>query len=618
MEKEGIVKRNEKSCFFLIFTILKTLFSLHSRTMNSTELQKKFPDVYRDFFSKNDLVVSGCFSMSWGPGGIGHRSDYIRIKSKVPLKCYIGIKKRTDNVININNVISYDFSNKKFDNFEFIKVNPEKEKIIFELSKVLKKYSFNSGFDVSFLSETTRGHSFGFSGVAGSLMAIGIYLLIGKIDKKELIQKYDDFLSSEIFKEISSLSWKLDMISTYGNTAGHSALNVFFKTKYPTYLFTEKFNSDIEIDKLDEIKRFHQIIYEKFQSTSITGDITMDYGIIFSGIPTHTKKIEELKRGQSKKYDLYGDFIKNELFEEKDLNIDNISFGKYSNENSIYKSLSEIISILGIKSVYLLKKNLEHGYESNIIEEFIDVINQYRYAISLIEKQNSFGDDFVYFFNRNKINNEEKIGIVPIYGGKLGGGYLFVTKPGISINTMDKTISDLKNIYQNTEIEYSSHYDGECSDGVVLEQNISDGFYSKYVDKNKVIYKDNKGNSYLGDYGELIEKENDGLLFDMINNKIYLNGEKLTSKNIPSQNTTIEVVSKLLENIGEEISNKELPASSYTSNKNEMLGKIILPLLKLVEEKTSEQLSIVCKGSITDFYIKIGEINLKIGTIKKI
>ncbi len=68
MEKEGIVKRNEKSCFFLIFTILKTLFSLHSRTMNSTELQKKFPDVYRDFFSKNDLVVSGCFSMSWGPG----------------------------------------------------------------------------------------------------------------------------------------------------------------------------------------------------------------------------------------------------------------------------------------------------------------------------------------------------------------------------------------------------------------------------------------------------------------------------------------------------------------------------------------------------------------------
>ena len=33
--------------------------------MNSTELQKKFPEVYRDFFTRNDLVLSGCFVLPW-------------------------------------------------------------------------------------------------------------------------------------------------------------------------------------------------------------------------------------------------------------------------------------------------------------------------------------------------------------------------------------------------------------------------------------------------------------------------------------------------------------------------------------------------------------------------
>jgi hypothetical protein len=36
--------------------------------MNTKSLQKHFVEVYKDFFVKNDLVMSGCFSMSWGPG----------------------------------------------------------------------------------------------------------------------------------------------------------------------------------------------------------------------------------------------------------------------------------------------------------------------------------------------------------------------------------------------------------------------------------------------------------------------------------------------------------------------------------------------------------------------
>ncbi len=585
--------------------------------MNTGSLQKHFSEIYRDFFAKNDLVLSWCFSMSWWPWWVWHRSDYIRIKSKVPLKCYIGIKKRKDTKINIDNVIYYDISKKKFEHYEFIKINSEKEKIILEISKFLQENSFTWWFDINFLSETTRWHSFWFAWICWSLISTWINILIWNINKNDIIENYEDFTKSKIFEKISLLAWKIDLISTYWNTAGHGTLNTLYNTKFPTYLYTEKFDSNTEINNIDDIQRHFHILSEKFKKSSITWDIMLDYLIIFSWITTETKKVEEFKKWQIKKYDSYKEFIKNDLFDEK-TNIKKISFWKYIDENLIYKSLVDLISIIWIKTIYLAKKILENWYETEIAEDFIDNINQYRYAISMVEKQNKFTDDFIYFFNKNKINNEEDLWITPIYWWKLGWWYLVVIKPCISRDTIDKTIKDLKNIYPNVEIEYSSYLDWECSDWVILEQYISEWIYSKYVDKNKFVFKSNKGDNYIWDYNEILEKEKDWLLFDMINSKIYFFWEKLTSKETPSQNGTIEVITKLLENIWEEISNKDFSASSYSKNKNEMLWKIILPLIRLVEDKTKEQLPIICKWGLTNFYVKMWNVNLKIWAIKRI
>jgi len=105
---------------------------------------------------------------------------------------------------------------------------------------------------------------------------------------------------------------------------------------------------------------------------------------------------------------------------------------------------------------------------------------------------------------------------------------------------------------------------------------------------------------------------------DTIKNKIYLNGRKLNSSDIPSQTTTINVIDKLLDNIGKDIPNKEFEISSYSKNKNEMLGKIVLPLIALIEKETGENLPLICKGSIYDFYMKLNPSTTKLAIIKKI
>jgi len=73
-----------------------------------------------------------------------------------------------------------------------------------------------------------------------------------------------------------------------------------------------------------------------------------------------------------------------------------------------------------------------------------------------------------------------------------------------------------------------------------------------------------------------------------------------------------------MENIGKDISNKELPVSSYSKNKNDMLGKIVIPLIELIEKETGKKLPLICKGSIYEFYLKLNPSDIDIAVIQKL
>jgi len=73
-----------------------------------------------------------------------------------------------------------------------------------------------------------------------------------------------------------------------------------------------------------------------------------------------------------------------------------------------------------------------------------------------------------------------------------------------------------------------------------------------------------------------------------------------------------------MENIGKDISNKDLPVSSYSKNKNDMLGKIVIPLIELIERETGKKLPLICKWSIYDFYLKLNPSDIDIAIVCKI
>ena len=109
------------------------------------------------------------------------------------------------------------------------------------------------------------------------------------------------------------------------------------------------------------------------------------------------------------------------------------------------------------------------------------------------------------------------------------------------------------------------------------------------------------------------------ILCNLIDNSILVGGKALSGKELHSKTATLGVLTRLLERKNDEVCSQDFPRSSYTSNKNEMQGKIILPLLKIIKERTHKDLGLTCTGSNTKFYLKLAtESDLKIGLINSI
>ena len=579
--------------------------------MNSRSIQSYFYDVYQDFFSKTDLVTSGCFAYPWGPIWGKHTSNYIRLKTKLPIKCYVGVKKRTDREVIFSKVCFYSIATKTFEYASFGEINKEEKR----LQDAIRWYLDSSGYEwwieISILSEATRGHSLGFSGTSFAALSWAIHVLIWTLTVEEL-NNHEDIIVTPAWKKIHLFAWRLEMLGRYWNTPGHNILNALARTKHPTLLTIERFEEWFDILQLHKIAYEHIDIQKKFPSTSLGDDSFLDYHIVYSGVPTRTKQLESIKKATSHDYNAIRSFIDSEILTEK-LHDKDIYVKKFLTETSIYDTLSDTICILNIKTVQLFKEMYERGYDEQVIDRFIAHINEYRYIANILGETNVFTDDFLYFFRKHRKNSAEIVSIMPAYSWKLlWWGFIVVTKYGLSRATIQKALSELRDLYTNIELEYASYLDGDENGGIVVEQYLSKQYFSGYIKHGKYLATNNRNESYVAEYKEIIDRESEWLLLDAVEWKIYFNWEKLTSKDIPSQNTTVDILVHLLPRQWEEISNKDFPSSSYSKNKNDMLGKIIIPLARFIEEKTGSPFPLMCKGWLNDFYVKLNSTHIKI------
>ncbi len=364
--------------------------------MNSKQLQKQFKSNYKDLYSSSDAVTSWYFWFSRFPVWLGHSSNRINIKSKIPLKAYIWLKKTKSMKVIFNDLAIFDIDNNKFSYKQFSSVNKQSKKIINFMETLLIEKKINFWLEVNILSEVARGHGLWFSWTVFVTLITAFFVIWWLLDKK-LLKDYSSFKQSEEFKEILLLARKLEFISKQWNT-GSAPISTISDLKSPTIYITEDSDDRIWIDELDNQDFYFSNFSEKFWYEWDLWEISFDYAILYTWSLWSTSRIKKLKQSDKNYFKVYESFFHNEL--EKELKGKHY-ISKIFDKESFYDWLNEVGANLTIETSYIFKQIMQFWDTNQNVDLLINNINKLSSISEIVEWSWEFIEDFKYFFKKN-------------------------------------------------------------------------------------------------------------------------------------------------------------------------------------------------------------------------
>ena len=544
--------------------------------MNTNRLVSETEHVYKNFFNKYDIVISSpiVVTLVWDISAFS-RWDASILSQKITLRNYIWYNFNTS-----PNDIEYIV--KDGDN-GFISQSIENKYPI--TKKLLNNIWLD--WDIWFLSE--------YNSTNPPSVISNILILKLLIDKKIDITDFEKFdLDNVEYKDLLNKvleldSELLDNFNFFGWVRNNSL-----------YIWTSILTSDSHILS---IQNHEECIYKNIWEFSDFNQLDLTFSLVSPNLVTKNNYNSAFLDDKTKKLTWFiGDF--------------GIEW-KNKDDIDLFNWINNIWNYYSIKVFQDLLRLYESNYSGN---NFYRDLKIYRETLKSLfnNKKDELNDRFIKKQILELIPDKNFDFYMDYFGVFWSIKFAIFNQKTWYID--EKLIGDLnKKTGFNLKLDYSSFYDWYERDGVKLEQYRSKWEFSMFSsDYVLFTYKNWYLNNISWDYSDFAWEKSSWLTLDLIKRKIYLDWEKLTSKEIHSQNTTIDILEILLARLWEDVSNKDLPKSSYSSNKNEMLWKIVLPLLKLIENEKKIKFPFICKGSLGDFYMKLKESDLEINVIKKL
>jgi len=252
------------------------------------------------------------------------------------------------------------------------------------------------------------------------------------------------------------------------------------------------------------------------------------------------------------------------------------------------------------------------------MRDFIWVVNKIRYWNNITRKSSRTFSDFIWTILDHFYPSAKMLALAPNDTSIMWWTAIFVMPLEWFRKELFTALEKTKEKIPWSKLLYANWLDWIENRWLIIEQDLDRNLFSEFISKGSYIIENNTWKKIIVDITKIEENIPRWLTLDLVRRKMYIDWEKLTSKEIHSQQTTLDILDILLNNLWKDICCSVFPTSSYTANKNEMIWKIILPLIKLLEEKKKIKFPLICKWSLNNFYLKLCDSNLEINVIKNL
>lgn len=589
--------------------------------MNTQTLRKSFPDVYRDFFSRCELVVSA-------PLNISITGDYLdscgglMLQQKLPLRIYVGFEVNPE--VNHLSFGSCRYFTQLVNQGEFVdgRINPTVEANLLQyIEKIFYQSRPKSASRYTFhvLAEAPLMAGWGNSSGLAAALAVGLSLLHNSVTIQEINQwQTNDLIeltSDPLYYRIFRLAWQFRIIIRGGQGSGHGLVMV--DSYYPIIFWAKPLPRTMS----DPIKisddPYFAYRFENLVDEGVQGGWPFDFGLINSGpasdsniIFRGTKILETVLTETPKRtYQLFA-------------HLPLVSPGNWS---TIFREPSpdsyQIPRILSMRALLTLKILFDQGISNDRIEDFFQAINLYQDSLRLLGASDWVVDGIITSLNEQARGWHLPVVAAKIVGGR--GGVLFMTPPGSIRDEINGIIDKLRERFDpRIHLAYASWIDGYGYEGIRVEQMVSEKTYSPMIAQGSLaadyLNKEGELQSHLfskAHFQQMISRQD--VIFDAIENTVTIRGERLTSQEIHSATATIQIFEILMKQCGKAVKNTDLPESIYANDRNELQSKIITPLNQTLVKRLGRRLPVKITGGVTEFTITL-QPGLPIYFIKKV
>ncbi len=605
--------------------------------MNSRALQERFPEVYRDFFARCEIVVSAPGAFYWF-GDHADRYGEIGVKQKVPLRAYVGLEPTNGQAWTFGDSRYFVPSEQSFRSMS--RQTPRLRRVSAMLQDWARQHGIAQAYRVRIITEIPVSCGLSSWAAVSASLAAAVFLKAKRFRADEVSRWSATPLSQltghHSFDQLFRLSWKIEALFNADASSGCGVFAALVDSSFPIIYTTEKRRGDrlhhpgsrVPSDVGDDYSLLDTIHFwgyrlNEFFGLQTTENWPIDFGLVYSGSTGNA----EFAIRASKDLQLTLDGVDRAVTEaiRKNVsprqNIQPAFMDRRQQGSGLWDNYLAAMGTASLEGLLAFKRLFDRGDTEQAVGDLFRAINLFQSYLKVFNVSTPTLRLLKHYLNKAAIAEETSIA-VKITGTGRGGDFLFVTPLFAFEHSIDSLLKTLRQkVDPRVWLDYASWIDGIEERGLVIEQDLNNNLSSSFVSAGGAVVTtwQDRGRMTQAVSPEQLDslRQRSDLFLDPRERTILIRGQAISSKELHSRKVTVAVLRLLLENLGKAVPASRLPVSSYT-DRTTMQGKIVGPLCEAFQRRTNKKLSLTISGGLNkNFSLTLDIDGLTIGQVEK-